>query len=118
MLSINELTTRPLMRLSLWTLVPLLAATGCATTQSPSPPPAAHQVPVDAKNVVDVQRAGYKVVNRDGEKLYCRRELATGSHLNYQTTCLTEQQLTEQNGDAQQQMERIQQQSSQLRRGN
>jgi hypothetical protein len=104
------------MRLSLWTLL-ILAAAGCASTESQSPP-AARQVPVDSKNVVDVQRAGYKLVNRDGEKLYCRRELETGSHLNYQTICLTEQQLTEQNGDAQQQMDRIQQQSSQLRRGN
>ena len=67
------------MRLSLWTLL-ILAAAGCASTESQSPP-AARQVPVDSKNVVDVQRAGYKLVNRDGEKLYCRRELETGSHL-------------------------------------
>jgi hypothetical protein len=114
MLDANELTTtRPLMRLSLWPLLALLASAGCATTEPPSPP-AARQVPVDAKNVVDVQRAGYKVVNRDGEKLYCRRELATGSHLNYQTTSLTEQQLNDQNGDAQQELERIQQHPSHL----
>ena len=101
------------MRLSLWTLWVLLTAAGCASTDSQSPP-ATRQVPVDAKNVADVQRAGYKVVNRDGEKLYCRRELETGSHLNYQTTCLTEQQLNDQNGDAQQELERIQQHPSHL----
>jgi hypothetical protein len=103
------------MRISL-RLLTLLSLAGCAA--APTSPPATQQVPVTGANVVDVQRAGYKVVNKDGEKLYCRRDLATGSHINYQTTCLTEQQLTESMNEQQQGLERVQQQSSQLRRGN
>jgi hypothetical protein len=95
----------------------LLAGVGCTTT-APQSPPVPHQVPVDAKNVVDVQRAGYKIVNKDGQTLYCRRELATGTHINNQTTCLTAEQLAQQMSDAQQGLERVQQQSSQIRRGN
>jgi hypothetical protein len=51
------------------------------------------QVPVDASNVADVQAAGYKIVNKDGEKLYCRRDPITGSRVQFQTTCLTAQEL-------------------------
>jgi hypothetical protein len=116
MLALNEVTTRSFMRQNL-SAVLLLAVAGCATSASQSPP-VPHQVPVDAKNVVDVQRAGYKIVNRDGQTLYCRRDVATGTHINNQTTCLTEQQLAEQMSDSQQGLERVQQQSSQLHRGN
>jgi hypothetical protein len=102
---------------SIYCALALLAAAGCATTASQTPA-VPHQVPVDAKNVVDVQRAGYKIVNKDGQTLYCRREVATGTHINNQTTCLTEQQLAEQMSDSQQGLEHVQQQSQQLRRGN
>jgi hypothetical protein len=54
---------------------------------------AARQVPVDASNVADVQAAGYKVVNKDGEKLYCRKDPIIGSRVQFQTTCLTAQEL-------------------------
>ncbi|MEP7244711.1 MAG: hypothetical protein ABI885_13665 [Gammaproteobacteria bacterium] len=53
------------------------------------------QVKVDATNIVEVQKAGYKIVNEDGKTLYCRRDLNTGSHLRSTTTCLTETELNE-----------------------
>jgi hypothetical protein len=34
-------------------------------------------------------------VNQDGERLYCREELRTGSHARKQTSCLTQTQLLE-----------------------
>ena len=58
--------------------------------------PVTRQVPVDASNVAEVQRAGYKVVNKDGEKLYCRSDNPTGSRVRTVTTCLTEQELFDQ----------------------
>jgi hypothetical protein len=36
---------------------------------------------------------GYKVVNTNGEVLYCRSDFATGSHIQKNTVCLTAQQL-------------------------
>jgi hypothetical protein len=68
---------------------------GCATKSS-EPPPVTHQVKVDASNVEAVQRAGYKVVNKDGQKVYCRTDMITGSHVRTKTTCLTEQELYDQ----------------------
>lgn len=77
---------------------------GCATQ---SAPPVTRQVKVDASNVADVQRAGYKVVNKDGEKLYCRTDLVTGSHVRTKTTCLTEQELYDQMQEMRHTMEDI-----------
>ena len=65
--------------------VALLAA-GCAG--QPAQPPVSRQVPVDASNVADVQRAGYKVVNKDDRTLFCPTASATGSHM--ARVCMTE----------------------------
>ena len=54
---------------------------------------AVRQVPVNASNAADVQAAGYKIVNKDGEQLYCRKDAITGSRVEFQTTCLTAQEL-------------------------
>ena len=75
------------------TLTALVVA-GCAGN-APKEPPVERQVPVDASNIVEVQKAGYKIVNKDGQKLYCKRDLNTGSHVRYTTSCLTEAQMTE-----------------------
>ena len=74
------------MRIIIAGVVAVLAA-GCATT--PKEPPATKVVPVDASNIAEAQAAGYKVVNKDGHDLLCRKELMTGSHARYRTSCLT-----------------------------
>jgi len=66
---------------------------GCAGQPANAPPPETHRVKVDATNVVAVQRAGYKLVNKDGQPLYCRTDMITGSHIQTRTVCLTEQEL-------------------------
>jgi hypothetical protein len=79
-----------------------------ATTQAAaSNAPVTRQVPVDASNVAEVQRAGYKVVNKDGAKLYCRTDPITGSRVRTVTTCLTEQELYDQMHEMQQAMDQI-----------
>lgn len=70
----------------------LCALAGCASA-SPEDSTVERRVPVTAENLPEVQRAGYSVVNRDGEKLYCRRERLTGSHARFETHCLTAQEL-------------------------
>lgn len=67
---------------------------GCAT--KPAAPPVTRQAPVTTANVEDVQKAGYKIVNKDGQKVYCRTDLITGSHVRTRTQCLTEQELYDQ----------------------
>ena len=48
------------------------------------------RVKLDASNIAEAQAAGYKIITRNGEKLYCRKDFVTGSHLSTKTTCLTE----------------------------
>jgi hypothetical protein len=43
------------------------------------------------------RRGAYKLVTKDGVKLYCRTDTDTGSHLRQTTSCLTEKELTELN---------------------
>jgi hypothetical protein len=82
---------------------------GCAgQPQAASTPPAQpHKVKVDASNVVAVQHAGYKLVDKNGQQLYCRTEVVTGSRINSRTTCLTEQELNEQVAATQQAMKNM-----------
>ncbi|MET0293182.1 MAG: hypothetical protein ABW136_12545 [Steroidobacteraceae bacterium] len=35
----------------------------------------------------------YRVVEKNGKKMYCSKRLATGSHLKKQQTCLTQEEL-------------------------
>ncbi|HUK01216.1 MAG TPA: hypothetical protein VLW26_02960 [Steroidobacteraceae bacterium] len=72
-----------------------LAVTACAPATAPKPAPETHTVKVDATNVEDAEKAGYTVINKNGEKLYCQRNLATGSHIQKETRCLTEAEVKE-----------------------
>jgi hypothetical protein len=47
---------------------------------------------VEASKVANMQRSGYTVKNKNGEKLYCSKDFDTGSHLQSSTACLTEEQ--------------------------
>jgi hypothetical protein len=69
---------------------------GCAAQPAPTSLPVTRQVKVDASNVVEVQKAGYKLVNKDGEPLYCRTDFVTGSHVQTRTQCLTPAELDQQ----------------------
>ena len=66
-----------------------LVIAACAN-QPTSPPPNQDQ---DAQRVAEALKHGYKVVNTDGETMYCRSDFATASHIQKNTVCLTAQQL-------------------------
>ena len=55
---------------------------------------------IDATNIAEAQKAGYKIVNENGTQLLCRRELITGTRLHYKTSCLTAEQLHDMNNKA------------------
>ena len=65
-----------------------LVIAGCAN--QPTTPPNPDQ---DAQRVAEAIKHGYKVVNTEGETLYCRSDFATASHIQKNTVCLTAQQL-------------------------
>jgi hypothetical protein len=83
-----------------------IALVACAS--QPPPPPVTRQVKIDASNVEAVQRAGYKLVNKDGKRLYCRTDPITGSRIQTRTTCMTEEELDQQAEATREAMERIQ----------
>ena len=73
--------------------------------ESPAPPatsvaaktePAAAVVQADGDALLRAQAAGYKLVNKDGKELFCKKEMVTGSRLATRTRCLTLAQLEEQ----------------------
>ena len=77
-----------------------VAAAGCASHPAAQPAVASAQPPVaqagaDEAFVAELRKTGYKVVEKDGEELYCRRESVTGSNITTRTTCLTERQVRE-----------------------
>jgi hypothetical protein len=74
-------------------LTSIVLAAGCAST--PKEAPVEKEVPIDATNIVPAQKAGYKVVNKDGETLYCKRNLKTGTRLRQETACLSEKEWRE-----------------------
>ena len=91
-------------------VLPLILLAGCATSTqhagqtAPSKAPAAvvsagssatnaQFATIDESNLARAQAMGYKVVNENGKKLYCRRSLVTGTRLHYQTDCATEEEL-------------------------
>lgn len=69
---------------------PAAPAAPAATQQANANGATESRVKLDASNIAEAQAAGYKIVTKNGEKLYCRKDFATGSHLSTKTTCLTE----------------------------
>ena len=67
---------------------------GCASTAAKKTAsvakPATSAMPAQPKGNAD---KGYRQVNRNGEVVYCKRELLTGSRTNSTETCLTAVQL-------------------------
>jgi hypothetical protein len=75
-----------------------LIMAGCATAPQPAAAPAAtsHVVPVSqlsAEEIVNLKRLGYKLVDNNGETLFCHTDTKLGSHLQHDNTCLTEREM-------------------------
>jgi hypothetical protein len=95
------------MRATLLLLTGALSLAGCASQPSaPAPAPAAAaaagqpQPPVSdeelqKQRLADAMKHGYRLVNTNGEDLYCRSDFATASHIQKNTVCLTAHQLDE-----------------------
>lgn len=50
---------------------------------------------VDEKRLAEAKKAGYSIVNTNGELLYCRTDVKVGTHIrrNTDTVCLTAQEM-------------------------
>ena len=82
------------------TCVALLLA-GCASQPTTAPGPAGSLAPASQEDEVrlaveEAVAKGYRVVNDDGQTLYCRKDVKTGSRVQSTLTCLTRDQLVTQ----------------------
>jgi hypothetical protein len=93
------------------TLVVAIALAGCASTPQPKVAPASPLAPLAAVDgttrAVTAEFPGYRKVEKNGATMYCRNETSSGSRLNQQTVCMTEQQLRQQGTDNQRTMEKM-----------
>ncbi len=81
-----------------------LIAIGCApatTRQEPAPQtavpaqPAPENAEVVKKALTSKDHAGYTLVTKDGQELYCRTVKKTGSRIQRETICLTAKEIEE-----------------------
>jgi hypothetical protein len=85
----------------LFPLISTLLIAACASTPQPAAAPATgnagrYVASVDkltGDQIVALQRQGYKLVNSNGETLFCINEAKTGSHLQHDNICLTEREM-------------------------
>jgi hypothetical protein len=84
-----------------------LASAAPTSAASTSPAPAADH-PADAANPVRqaALKHGYKLVHRNGQDLYCRSEILTGTHFR-NTICLTEAQVSASERDRQEVLDQL-----------
>lgn len=61
-----------------------------------------------AANLAKARKLGYRIVDKNGETVYCHDSVATGSHLNKRTICLTEKQWETVSTNSARAMERMQ----------
>jgi hypothetical protein len=71
------------------------AAPATATPAASQPQQTASNGELEKKRLAEAIKHGYKVVNTNGEVLYCRSDLATASHIQRNTVCLTARQIDE-----------------------
>jgi hypothetical protein len=65
---------------------------------------------VDTDALVQAQKMGYRIVNQDGETLYCRKEAKTGSRTEIETVCLTAQEIETMRTQTQQSIKNVSEQ--------
>jgi len=101
-------------------LLMMMAVVGCAsepsapqTRLSPTPAPADASSAVKPTESVEAQRLAaaknlnMKVIDKDGQQLFCRSNLVTGSHIQRDTTCYTADQLDHMEAQMQRDLDRL-----------
>jgi hypothetical protein len=76
-------------------LLTAILAAGCASEPA-SQHTAANSAPVattDAGRLALAKNLNLKLINKDGQQLYCRSDFETGSHIQRDMTCYTADQL-------------------------
>jgi len=86
------------------------AETTPAAAAPAAPAPTSHVVPVNklsAEEIVNLKRLGYKLVDSNGQTLYCHSDIKLGSHLQRDNTCLTENEMISMREETQRRLQYI-----------
>ena len=99
-------------------LVTAMLIGGCASQQAgqPTPPssPAA-AVPttaIETQRLAQAKNLNLKVVNKDGQQLFCRSNYVTASRIQRDTTCYTADQLDKMEAQQQRDLDQIERKSA------
>ena len=87
----------------------VIAALSCLLGACASEPVTEPAAPT--KTVQEAWQAGYKLVSQNGETVYCREQLKTGSHLRKETICLTKAELEVARAASKRNLEQMQRQT-------
>src|ERR1700736_1673207 len=77
-------------------LLMAMVAAGCASQPANYLSPSGAAVPtanIEAQRLAAAKNLNLKVVDKDGQRLFCRSNLGTGSHISRDTRCYTAEQL-------------------------
>ena len=101
-------------------LLMTMAVVGCATqpsapqtASSTAPKSAVSSAPalpadsVEAQRLAAAKNLNMKVIDKDGQQLFCRSNLVTGSHIQRDTTCYTADQLDQMQAQMQRDLDRL-----------
>jgi type IV pilus biogenesis protein CpaD/CtpE len=95
---------RSLLILTVAALVAGCASQNASTPAKPTTTYAATDTPAPL-TLAEAQKLGYKIVNEDGQTLYCRETPKLGSHVKKDRICLTEAEMYEARNSNQRQFE-------------
>ena len=94
-------------------LLTAILGAGCASQpagQTPSSPAAAiPATDVDAQRLAQARNLNLKVVNKDGQQVYCRSNYVTTSRIQRDTTCYTADQLDKMEAQQQRELDQLNQ---------
>jgi hypothetical protein len=96
--------------LSALILLTAILGAGCAS-QATNPKTASSTgqlATTDAQRLTIARNLNLKVVDKDGQQLFCRSNLVTGSHLQRDTTCYTADQLDKMQAQQQRDLDQLQ----------
>ena len=91
-------------------LVTAILGAGCASPPT-NPQNASSAAPLaitDAQRLAIAKNLNLKLVDKDGQQLFCRSNLVTGSHLQRDTTCYTADQLDKMEAQQQRDLDQLQ----------
>lgn len=93
-------------------LVTVMLIGGCASqpatpTPPSSPAAAAPTASVEAQRLAQARNLNLKIVNKDGQQLFCRSNYMTASRIQRDTTCYTADQLDRMEAQQQRELDQL-----------